>query len=73
MHYFICNLYLFISIMFGGEMSTHVFHYISPREETPVGMTNHTQRLRERYLSFVAARIITFAPKVVGMSYGAVV
>jgi len=39
-----------------GEISTHLFHYISPREETPVGMTNHTQRLRERYLSFVAAR-----------------
>ena len=39
----------FSTKQFFGEIPTHVFHYMSPREETPVGVTNHAPTARATF------------------------
>ena len=43
--------------IFVVHIPTHVSHYMSPREERPVCMTNHEQRLREHLFIYVTARV----------------
>ena len=51
----------FSTKQFFGEIPTHVFHYMSPREEMPVGVTNHAATARatlvvcSRYVHGLAA------------------